>query len=1034
MLPPMAELPIPPGLPHNFIIRTLLSKEAELGGAMNRRPPYSDWLKLLRDRVSSEVSQIVRDFPLFTPHDEPNHIHPLFDICTRLVGEEVLSQLGACELFILSSALYGHDWGMAVSDEEKAAIQGTAGNVPADGFLQGESHAFREKLRKRGLDATDEVPQELWQDYIRDTHALRSGQRLRAFFMDKDPVLGEAVAKVAESHAWDVEEVRRLPVSSALQGELVNVQVLALYLRLSDLMDLGGDRTPYALWKFVNPSYGKSQEEWEKHRALGPAAVQSLDDQARSILVSGVTLDHAVFAVLEDLRVYAQDQLKLSTGLFRLMPSRYNPNLVHLEWSVETRGFEPLSFRFEFDRAAMVRLLSQEIYGNDKYVFLRELLQNSIDAVRLRMKLHEQRDSDVRVTPRIDVTVRFNQSGKQEILFEDNGTGMSRFIIMNYLVVAGKSYYRSDDFAAFGVPLDPISRFGVGILSCFANSDELVISTKQDPMLFSEVEGIELTVVDPGRHIKVRKLTEADARVGTSVRIVLSDPLPPGSIIAYMQQVYGFPEIPVTVHEQESGSLMRIDNSTISESSLADAFPWDELYLPQDVDLARQVMEVQVVKVLDSRRSVHGFIVLLKLKTEFEAKYTYYLDDPATEVVRDSAEVGIFRRFENSNELKAGVSASSAHRSNLRLFRDGILVPEASYGAIFENRRKLGHYVYINVSTDAMRLTLSRSQAFQDTSKWVDCVVSEVTQYLASQAHAIDDSDLRMRFYELCRLDAYTSPLSASLSDLLHDVDFGVLRIRADGFMEFVPEVDLEAEIYLVPKGFTRGEEKRLLQNWSKPEWATDQIPDWELGQCYVEGLTYASVSFGSVRSAEEIWARRLRKDRALKSVMFTSMMDPIGRRAARECWSTLQEDCSAVDYRLVKMGQTYFSLPFFVTFEEPFEAYLTSDATYINKDVPVGSAFEQCCIAFMNRYGEVAIDGALRGRIWDALAAATERKYSSFVGVKWLHQVVHFIELMQEVGLYPVSEPFSFDTDKIVVPPVADFGFDTSVDEESAD
>jgi hypothetical protein len=118
----MAKRSIPIGLPHCALLRELVKKTAALKTAPSRTPAYLEWLKELRDRVAPELSYTIVTFPFFTPHDEQNHVHPLFTMAERLLGPDVLKSLNAAELFVLACSLYSHDWGMAVSEAEKKRI------------------------------------------------------------------------------------------------------------------------------------------------------------------------------------------------------------------------------------------------------------------------------------------------------------------------------------------------------------------------------------------------------------------------------------------------------------------------------------------------------------------------------------------------------------------------------------------------------------------------------------------------------------------------------------------------------------------------------------------------------------------------------------------------------------------------------------------------------------------------------------------------------------------------------------------------
>ena len=65
---------------------------------------------------------------------------------------------------------------------------------------------------------------------------------------------------------------------------------------------------------------------------------------------------------------------------------------------------------------------------------------------------------------------------------KDNGIGMTKEIIENYLLKIGNSYYKSSEFykkqAQWGGTFAPTSQFGIGILSCFMLGNKIEIITK----------------------------------------------------------------------------------------------------------------------------------------------------------------------------------------------------------------------------------------------------------------------------------------------------------------------------------------------------------------------------------------------------------------------------------------------------------------------------------------------------------------------------------------------------------------------------
>jgi len=373
-------------------------------------------LDQFRQRVSGEVRQVNVLFPEYTPHDEDYHLKNLFHVADEVLGINQLEAMNSVELFVLACALYGHDWGMAVSEAEKQYI--VTGRPPEGAreedlwTLRDERERFTEFARKEGLALIDggceDIDIILWREYVRQTHAIRSGERVRRYFEQIDTGVAEGVARVCESHCLNFEllmDPHFCPTESPILREEVNLRALAVYLRLVDLLDLGSDRTPYIIWKFVAPRDPRAKMEWAKHRAL--QSVTCSEHQAwRIVHVNGITDDHEIYAALQDLRIYCENQVRGCNDLLvQMHDPRHKLNLYYINWQVEARGFAPISIQFEFDRERMFEMLSEEIYSGDSHVFLRELLQNSIDAIRMRHAIIKSRGFEPGDIGIIQVTV-----------------------------------------------------------------------------------------------------------------------------------------------------------------------------------------------------------------------------------------------------------------------------------------------------------------------------------------------------------------------------------------------------------------------------------------------------------------------------------------------------------------------------------------------------------------------------------------------------------------------------------------------------
>jgi hypothetical protein len=618
----VGKVKIPQGLPKCELVRELVRK-ADLRDDIDFE--FLGTLQAFRKQVSGEVRQINELFPEYTPHDEQYHLKRLFHVADTVLGKSLIEVMNSAELLVLALGLYGHDWGMAVSEAEKEFI--LMGQIPEDRgpedfcLLPDESERVLRFARDARLELDQDgrpsqMPIESWREYVRLTHADRSGERVRRLLVRIDGGLADAGARVCRGHWLDMEELedfRSYPVSFPVLREQANLRALAAYVRLIDLFDLAEDRTPYTVWKFVAPRDAKSKMEWEKHRALRPITCSQYL-RGRAVQVYGSTDDHEVFAALEDLHLYCENQLRGCNDLLaRMRDPRHCLDLLQLDWTVEPRGFEPVSIQFEFDRDQMFEILSDEIYQGDPYVFLRELLQNSIDAIRMRREVLERSGPGPGNVGVIRVTVDHGEKGDATVTWQDDGIGMDQHVVRNYLAVAGKSYYQSADFEREGLEIDPISRFGIGILSCFMIADRVDIETYRDPYLPPAADPLSITISDMRRQFRIEKRTKEGVGVGTTVRVFVSGKRLPADdegavqsldVTEYLSIVAGFVEFPILISEGDRKTIILHPSQDAKEvrnrfkemgpecevRKIDLGYPWDDVVLPQDLAAARQLL------------------------------------------------------------------------------------------------------------------------------------------------------------------------------------------------------------------------------------------------------------------------------------------------------------------------------------------------------------------------------------------------------------------------------------------------------------
>ncbi|WP_432982690.1 HSP90 family protein [Dactylosporangium sp. CA-233914] len=159
---------------------------------------------------------------------------------------------------------------------------------------------------------------------------------------------------------------------------------------------------------------------------------------------------------------------------------------------------------FQVDLRGIVDLLSHHLYASPR-VYVRELLQNAVDAITARRAADPAAPAMIRIEPP-DVT------GDGTLRVLDTGVGLTEEQVHQFLATIGRSSKRDDlGFARH----DFLGQFGIGLLSCFLVADEIRVLTRaaDGPAVLWRGYGDGRYSVEtgPGHH---------RAEVGTTVTLV----------------------------------------------------------------------------------------------------------------------------------------------------------------------------------------------------------------------------------------------------------------------------------------------------------------------------------------------------------------------------------------------------------------------------------------------------------------------------------------------------------------------------------
>ncbi|MDF5707082.1 MAG: ATP-binding protein [Nostoc sp. S4] len=488
-------------------LNTLAEKQAEKAEEL---PAFSG-LKLLHiKRQIAELLQLIGGHGIFdeyTKHDI-SHIDKMLNILEWLIPNETQYIMSPTDWLMTVLAIYFHDLGMLVTKEEYKKRNDSGFPEYRDKILFGGSSGRDYKAKIKEL-TTDESERFLYQEFVRHKHAERVHNWIlgtvtehlgitHAVVSEVDKLLQPLgslfrrdLALVCESHHLDdLNDFKKYKISQPYGGsekETVNLQYCAILMRTADLLHMTDDRTPSVVFHSINPTDPISQQEWAKHKSvrnirskIGLNRENEPDVAAPrdTIEIFAYFTEKEGFFGLTSFLSYVKDQISKSCKWVN-EANKYQGTHHKFPWrfinddNVETEGFLPNTFEFTFDQAKILDLLTGHTLYNDTNIVLREILQNSLDAIRVQHLFDEQNNSS-KEPGKIEVS----WNSQQRILsVKDNGTGMTQNIVERHLLKVGSSRYQDEEFKRDYPNFSPISRFGIGLLSAFMIADEVEILT-----------------------------------------------------------------------------------------------------------------------------------------------------------------------------------------------------------------------------------------------------------------------------------------------------------------------------------------------------------------------------------------------------------------------------------------------------------------------------------------------------------------------------------------------------------------------------
>ena len=504
----------------------------------------------ITDEVSAAVSSSISTvtpillrneapfFPDYTDHGI-QHINSVLQTCELLISDDSWHVFTREDAAILVLAVISHDLGMLISTESfKILVHQNNTKTITDSDIPWNKLWREYRLATRrfngatltniigspepvGLDELNpdnftERGMKLAGEFLRRHHhrlaqeilvlGLPSEKGFVQLFKDVPNYFKQLAGIIARSHGMSIrkciDSITIFDQNAFREYRHIHTTFLMTLVRLADYLDLDYSRAPSSIFAAKSLKSPISKREWWAHKALVDFHSNTEDPECLHVVVdSSEILNISTYLTIEEKIEGVQKELdncwavigevygrfpplnKLSLKIRRIKSNIHDKNIIN------QLPFIPHNAFLKSSKTDLLKLLIAPLYGDNPEIGIRELLQNSVDAVRELKHLIQNNNGmqeEINNITDWDVVVKIekDEDGCPWIVVSDNGIGMTWETVLHYYLTAGASFRKSDVWKQkFTTDTGDSQvlrsgRFGIGVLAAFLLGDIVQVSTR----------------------------------------------------------------------------------------------------------------------------------------------------------------------------------------------------------------------------------------------------------------------------------------------------------------------------------------------------------------------------------------------------------------------------------------------------------------------------------------------------------------------------------------------------------------------------